>query len=351
MKLLVTRMSSLGDVLLSTAFLENLPEGVRADWIISKEFSFVLEGHPRIRRLISFDKSSGIRGWIRLIWGLRHEDYDYRIDLHRTLRSQLASILFLINDLFVSTHRKPKRLNLSKQRIRSWIHFILKGWTPKSFLPTQYWVRFGQLAQSIQTPDFHKRTQLNPPSFLPMLSSLSESEDLILERYQLQRGSYFSVMPASRWKSKEWSPQKYALVCSKLATNGRKVLLLGREKDQACQDLLNELNRLGIPTVSALNEANFKVTAVLIRHSQFFLGGDTGLAHLAEAVGTSAKVIFGPTRPSLGFGPRGASSQAISLKLSCAPCSKDGKHCFRVLDPYACLKRLDVETVLRELSS
>ncbi|MCP5916227.1 hypothetical protein NL317_29850, partial [Klebsiella pneumoniae] len=62
-KVLVIRMSSLGDLILSTAFLENLPPDTVVDWVISSDFAFVLKNHPRIRRLIEFKKKRGLRGW------------------------------------------------------------------------------------------------------------------------------------------------------------------------------------------------------------------------------------------------------------------------------------------------
>jgi ADP-heptose:LPS heptosyltransferase len=84
---------------------------------------------------------------------------------------------------------------------------------------------------------------------------------------------------------------------------------------------------------------------VLLKHARFYLGSDTGLAHLAEAVGTRSRVIFGPTRPELGFGPWRPESLAISLPLACAPCSKDGKTCFRLTSPYLCMRGLSPDAV------
>ncbi len=345
MKTLVIRMSSLGDIILATAFLENLPEDVQVDWIISSEFAFVLEGHPRIRKLISFDKKSGLKGWVKLLKEIHLEKYEVRVDLHRTLRSSLAFFLFWIWDLKRFQFSKSKRV--SKQRFRNWLLLLLKGLTPKVFLPTPYWKRFAKVGKS-----FHSdRSQtLKPPSYLSCIESFRDREDSILEAYGLKGKKYFAIMPASRWRSKEWDPNRYVKVAKAQVNLGYLPLVLGREKDPACSEVVHALLSEGIPFQSGLREPHFKVTAVLLKHASFLLGSDTGLAHLAEAVGTRSFVIYGPTRPELGFGPWRNESRSIRLPIACAPCSKDGKVCYRFFSPYECMKKLSVESVLGELS-
>ena len=122
-------------------------------------------------------------------------------------------------------------------------------------------------------------------------------------------------------------------------------LVLGRQSDLPCLELVKGLREAGIPVADALREPEFRNTAVLLKHAVSYLGSDTGLAHLAEAVGTPSRVIFGPTRPELGFGPWKTESLSISVPLACAPCSKDGRNCYRISEPYLCLRALGSKTV------
>src|SRR5206468_5646807 len=101
------------------------------------------------------------------------------------------------------------------------------------------------------------------------------------------------------------------------------ILVLGRETDRASVALLNELNAAGIPARSALIEQEFRITAFLLQQALFYLGGDTGLAHLAEAAGTPAVVVFGPTQPDVGFAPWRDQSRSVCATVVCSPCSKD----------------------------
>ena len=68
------------------------------------------------------------------------------------------------------------------------------------------------------------------------------------------------------------------------------------------------------------------------------------MLHLAQATGTPAVALFGPTDPALGFGPRGARDRTLSLALPCRPCSMHGDtRC--PLGHHRCLQDLPVARV------
>jgi ADP-heptose:LPS heptosyltransferase len=90
---------------------------------------------------------------------------------------------------------------------------------------------------------------------------------------------------------------------------------------------------------------NLRQAATVLSRSTGYLGNDTGLAHLAEAVGTRALVVLGPTTADMGFGPQGAESRPVGMKLWCRPCGKDGSHCHRLLKRHACLRDLSAKEV------
>jgi len=338
--LLVFRMSSLGDVILSTAFLENLPPQTTVDWVIASDFAFVLRGHPKIRRLIEFDKKTGLKGWLSLLKALKQERYDARVDLHVTLRSRIAKLYYALTP--------GSWFSISKQRLRFLGYVTLKEAWPRAWRPTPFWKRFARLGASFsdRASGGIKDDALKPPAYAPMLEARQGEARLVLERYGLQSKKYYAFMPASRWASKEWSAEKYVELASTLhALTGATILLLGRERDPACQKVANGLRERQIPWTSALQEPDFAVTALLLQQCVAYVGGDTGLAHLSEAVGAPSVVLFGPTRPDLGFGPWSRRSVSVFSDVACSPCSKDGKNCYRFSDPYACLKRIEVDRV------
>lgn len=344
MRVLAFRLSSLGDILISTAFLENLPRGTRVDWVVASDFAFVLQGHPGIDRLWIFDRKTGFRGWLRLLSRLNEERYDVRVDLHRTIRTRIAFAYFILSDLLSGL--RTRAVVVSKERIRSFLLFCLKGRLPGRWRPTPYWMRFAAAGKLLG----EGRGGLNLPSFLPCLERGSIDEAAVLEQYGLSAGSYFAMMPSSRWPAKEWGAGRFFDLARVFQDKGWIPLLLGREGDAASLQLKRLLQESGADFRDALSEPDFLKTAILLKNANFYVGCDTGMSHLAEGVGCPAVVVFGPTRPELGFGPCRPQSRAVSIPVGCAPCSKDGRICFRITAPNQCMRDLSLAPVLRAIS-
>jgi hypothetical protein len=136
-KVLVLRLSSLGDVVLSTAALSVpslAPEAAELDWVVSKEFAPLIEGHPSIRRVIPFDRSGGLAEWLKLCRELFAENYTEIIDLHSSLRTRLARLLFFVWEKSRKTDPVAWRA-LKKQHWRLYGMYWLKGLWPRAFRP------------------------------------------------------------------------------------------------------------------------------------------------------------------------------------------------------------------------
>lgn len=342
--LLVIRLSSLGDLILSTAFLESLPEGVRVDWVVAQPFAFLLQGHPKVRRLIPYDKKTGLRGWFRLLSELSKESYSDYVDLHVNLRSFVARLFFAF--------KGSRFQKLKKERWKTWGYFTFKSKWPLRFRPRPYWQRFAEVAARLQLSEgFQTQVGFSPPRF-PLTATAADVQK-VLEAYGLEPGRYFVVMPSSRWQSKEWGTRRYfeTILALRQSLNPPQVVILGRESDIACQALIQLLGQQGIRAVSLLAEPRFENTALIVSKAMFYLGGDTGLAHLAEAVGTKAFMVFGPTQPDVGFGPWQSTSQSIRSTVGCSPCSKDGRICYRRNDPYACFSSILPAAVAQTIRS
>jgi heptosyltransferase-2 len=80
------------------------------------------------------------------------------------------------------------------------------------------------------------------------------------------------------------------------------------------------------------------------------VGNDSGLTHLAVAVGVPAVVLFGPTVPEFGFTPAGPHRVVERSDLACRPCAvHGGSRCPR--QDHACLSELEVGRVLDALAT
>jgi ADP-heptose:LPS heptosyltransferase len=129
-----------------------------------------------------------------------------------------------------------------------------------------------------------------------------------------------AVAPGSRWRAKRWSG--FGALCDGLAAAGRRVVLLGDARDRAVTAPIAAA--LGSHCVDAAGETTLIQTAALIARCESFVGNDSGLMHLAEAVGVRVTALFGPTVRAFGYSPSMPASAVVERALSCRPCSRNG---------------------------
>src|SRR5713101_5469193 len=88
---LMIRLSSLGDILLTTPVLRLLREhcpGAQIDFLTKATYKDLLCSNPCVDRVLLFDPRQGLR---QTLHALRQTRYDVVVDLHRTPRSRLLS--------------------------------------------------------------------------------------------------------------------------------------------------------------------------------------------------------------------------------------------------------------------
>jgi heptosyltransferase-2 len=134
--------------------------------------------------------------------------------------------------------------------------------------------------------------------------------------------------------SKLWPPSSFADLAGRLSRAGLVPVLLGAAGDQriaaataACADR---------PPRSLVGRDRPELLPRLLSRFSCLVSGDTGVAHLAAAIGVPTVTLFGPTDPRL-TAPRAARARALSREVPCAPCflaSCPIEHpCLRGIDP------------------
>lgn len=303
-RVLIFRLSSLGDVIVATAALG--AAGARFEWAVAREYASLLEGHPALARVHGFDRRAGFRAWLRFCRALAQTPYDEVWDLHDSLRTRAAR--WIVPDL-----GKKWRV-LRKPRFRRLGFFLFKARWPQAWRPPRVVRALQEFAGSAEGPA------------LPHLRDASASPS----------AGRVGVMPSSRWPGKEISAARWARILE--ARGVREVLVFGLPTDSSSAKLLEDLRARGMNVVSALGQKPWAELAREIQGLERLYAVDTGLAHFAEALGVPVHVVFGPTHPDLGFGPWRAESEVEMTPVACRPCGKDGRHCWRLTARYACLR-------------
>lgn len=128
------------------------------------------------------------------------------------------------------------------------------------------------------------------------------------------------VNPGMSLLAKRWPAERFAAVAGRLAVErGARILLLGGRGDE---DAAAAFTAALPPEARARlldrsGRADLALAAALVEGCALYLGNDSGLAHLAAAVGTPVVVVFGPTRPER-YGPLPGCGLAVAPPVGTA---------------------------------
>jgi heptosyltransferase-2 len=140
--------------------------------------------------------------------------------------------------------------------------------------------------------------------------------------------------------AKLWAADRFARLADHLAGAGLRVLVLGAPDDAArAASVASAARRTPASLVGRDRPA---LLPHLLGRLACLVSGDTGVAHLAAALGIPTVTLFGPTDPRLSA-PRGrAASRVLTGPAPCAPC-------FRSECPieHVCMRAIDADAVAR----
>lgn len=155
---------------------------------------------------------------------------------------------------------------------------------------------------------------------------------------------------------KNWDVEKWLELFKHLQSTSpnSKLLLLGDNTELYLNEKINSSNHPHV--ISLIGKTTLNDVMEIIYRSQFYIGLDSGLMHIAAALNKPTFTIWGASNPVLyGYNWMGDKHKVVSLNLSCAPCSSWlNPNTSRVSNPLACpdfkcIKDISVEMVKVEL--
>jgi heptosyltransferase-3 len=149
------------------------------------------------------------------------------------------------------------------------------------------------------TDQEHAARQLARP--LESLALYLDDPAAIIAPHEVRRRdrSVIAIHPGSGSESKNWPLQRWVEVARSLllSNESTRLFLIGGEADH---DRVAQL-RAACPNerVRVAQDLPLADLAVGLRECGLFLGHDSGISHLAAAVGTPCLLLFGPTDPAI----------------------------------------------------
>lgn len=110
-------------------------------------------------------------------------------------------------------------------------------------------------------------------------------------------GPWVAIHPGSGSPRKNWPPERWVEFLSRSSDwlRGGTVFIVGGEADA---DVLNQFSRAQI-SCGVVRDWPLPELAAFLKRCRLFVGHDSGIGHLAGAVGTEALLLFGPTDPAV----------------------------------------------------
>ncbi len=111
------------------------------------------------------------------------------------------------------------------------------------------------------------------------------------------------VHPGAASPARRWPPERWAAVARAEMACGRKVVITGNQGEAQLAGRVAAMAGLG-PTAVLAGRTDLLGLAAVVAASDRVVSGDTGVAHLATALGTPSVVLFGPVSPAHWGPPR-----------------------------------------------
>lgn len=183
----------------------------------------------------------------------------------------------------------------------------------------------------------------------PYLQISPESQAQALATHQLNRERKILALCAGAeyGVAKRWLPEHFATTAQYYTEQGWQVWLFGSQKDF---DVSEEINRLsGNVCVNLCGKTSLAEAIDLLACADAVVCNDSGLMHLASAVGAKLVAVYGSSSPD-HTPPLSDTAKIATLNLDCSPCFK--REC--PLGHMDCLRKLLPERVIelhRELGN
>jgi len=305
-KILVIRLSSLGDLVLMMPMLGALRAGfpgAEIHLLCKEKYTGLFEGSDRIDRIVVV-KGGGLGELMRIRSWLSLERYDVIIDAHNVIRS---NILF-------HTLGAPKKLQIAKGELRKLL--LIRGKTNLFRTVESQSGRYRELTRrlGVEVPEVFDE--------LPVPEAAVRGAERALSSAESPGRHLVGFAPGARWRTKRWPEECYAELITGVSRLGYEAVIIGGSDDAAANARVARLsNRAPLDLTGKLS---IMESAAVLRRCAALVTNDSAPLHLAEAVGTPVVAFFGPTVREFGYYPRLARSRVLEVALPCRPCSRNG---------------------------
>ena len=320
MKILIVKMSALGDVIHALPVLRYLhrihPEA-EIDWVVEDPFVPVLSAHPDIHELLTVRTKYWRtlptltmlnKAW-KFIRRLRRDRYDVVLDLQGNSKSGLFTLM----------SRADQKYGFDRQGVREWPNLLA---TNHRVALAAFDHHIAQRALAIARAAFPGGTDVPLAGPLPVddgarcrvadqVAAAGIEQPLVIFHY------------GTTWATKLWNVECWQQLAGRLLDSFgvRPVLTWGNDEERQAAEAISAATS---GQALVWPRGTLPELVALLAQADLVVGGDTGPIHIAAAVGTPTVSLFRVTDAERN-GPQGAAHRRLQSSLPCAMCLR--KHC------------------------
>ncbi|MBP7214769.1 MAG: glycosyltransferase family 9 protein [Candidatus Kapabacteria bacterium] len=337
-KILIIRLSSIGDIVLSTHLIRNLRNrfiNSQIDYLCFSDYADLLKENKRLTNLYTipkqFLKFASKQDVINYFITSNVNNYDIIIDLHKNKYSRKIR-----NTISKISEKKPFIFKVNKLRLHKLSLVLFKKPLKKNFqIPDLYF----DTIRNLKINDDGKGLEL----WLP-----NENEYLIYPRKtNNDKILNIAIAPGAAHFTKRYPKEKFFEVAENLneLMHCNFILLGGKNDIEICNYLESSINK---NVVNHCGKTSLIQTTQILNDSDLLITNDTGIMHIASARQIPTIAIFGSSVKELGFTPFRSPNIIVEYKIWCRPCSHIGRaHC--PLGHFKCMNNIDPNEIVQSV--
>ncbi len=310
------RLSSLGDVLLTMPAVQAIKAAepvTTVTWLVEGSPSELLAHQAFVDRVIEFPRSeisgslqagrfdSALAALAAFRSSLRRDTYDAVVDFHGIIKSAL----------FTWTSRSTKRIGFDRRPAKegSWLFYNEKTAVPHNHMHKAD--RNMLLASRLGAAGSSEIDLKIPPAAASYIDAFlacgKAAAPIFAVNPFCSKGSEF----------KRWGISRYGELIRRVgdATGATMMVLWGPGEESEAR----RLAAIGGSRAVLACATTVSQLLALLKRTDLYIGGDTGVMHLAAMARVPVVAIFGPT-DHLVNGPYGNGHTVVRKELPCSPC-------------------------------